>query len=89
MGLAFYQSRAVQNVKGQSKRRQMLPFTRCYQAECTENVCVYIYNFKSLMNKQNLDIRIYPSMKILLLSTLEKFREIDQKEKIRNRIMRG
>lgn len=41
------------------------------------------------MNKQNLDIRIYPSMKILLLSTLEKFREIDQKEKIRNRIMRG
>lgn len=37
MGLAFYEKRAVLNVRCQSKWREMLPVARCYQAEYTES----------------------------------------------------
>lgn len=78
MGLAFYKNRAVQKVKGQSKWKEMLPVSRCHLAEYRENISLSLYmSFKSLMSKQNPYIRINHSMKILLSSTLEKFRDMN------------
>lgn len=80
MGLAFYEKRAVLNVRCQSKWREMLPVARCYQAEYIESG--EIFSFKISPNEQaKFIIVINSSKKILPLCTLEKVREKDQKGK--------